>query len=117
MTGVFLAETKAPLNPLSITVSEAVSTILPLATFVCPNMCAAVDSPLQKDDSIVMDVGEGTIVTALRMRFPADREFVFVVETEGVLEVSSQCASQNNCPGTCKLQFLRWSSLGTWTIM
>lgn len=45
-------------------------------------MGAALEYPLQEDDFVVINTG-GAMVTALRMRFPADREFVFEVDFDG----------------------------------
>lgn len=46
-------------------------------------MGVALESPLQEDDFVGINMGDGAMVTALRMRFPADKEFVFEVDFDG----------------------------------
>lgn len=71
-----------------------------METFVCPNTGAIVHSPLQKDNEIVVKLDGATMVSALRMRFPADRQFVFEVDADGDSHVSPNRVPHNNIKGT-----------------
>lgn len=75
---------------------------LPPETFVCGNVGAALDSAMQADDRVNVDM-EGATVTALRMRFPADRQFVFEVDANNDPQVSSTLLSRNQIGGFISL--------------